>query len=174
MLQPTHGSSQPRLVPSINLYKPPRLIPPPAPSKFSTADCPLCNDVLDTVRRVACDSCDVQVVRPPGRGGRRRVCSGRGCRQHTRLVLPGPGRGGRTSPRRRHRNPTASAPIVLLSKGVRYPKPEGSIGKPKKHHSNIDLVINCVLPSEGEPSGERSVQSITKSFSPILVRQSVS
>lgn len=38
-----------------------------------TADCPLCNDVLDTVRRIACDSCDVQVVRLQEEAGTRRA-----------------------------------------------------------------------------------------------------
>lgn len=38
-----------------------------------TADCPLCNDVLDTVRRIACDSCDVQVVPLQDEAGARRA-----------------------------------------------------------------------------------------------------
>jgi len=38
-----------------------------------TAGCPLCNDVVDLVRDLACDSCDVQVVRLQNDEGARRA-----------------------------------------------------------------------------------------------------
>lgn len=38
-----------------------------------TAGCPLCDDVVETVRRIACDSCDVQVVSLQEESGARRA-----------------------------------------------------------------------------------------------------
>jgi len=38
-----------------------------------TAGCPLCDDVVATVRRIACDSCDVQVVSLQEESGARRA-----------------------------------------------------------------------------------------------------
>lgn len=38
-----------------------------------TADCPLCDDVINTVRRIACDSCDVQLVHLQEEAGARRA-----------------------------------------------------------------------------------------------------
>ena len=38
-----------------------------------TAGCPLCDNVVDLVRDLACDSCDVQVVRLQDEAGARRA-----------------------------------------------------------------------------------------------------
>lgn len=38
-----------------------------------TAECPLCDDALETVRREACDSCDVRVVSLQSEEGARRA-----------------------------------------------------------------------------------------------------